>query len=155
MPVLRLRTLLVLVVATALTVLLSACGSTIFPTPTPTAFSEVTPASGTPTAQLTGLAAQGQQLFVKYQCAICHSLTGQRIVGPPLNGLYGSTVPLTNGTSVKADDAYLKLAILEPDAQVVNGYQSGIMSSHIGQFETEIAQANNLDALVAFIQSQK
>ena len=135
----------------------AACGSTTVPTPTPTrtgAASAATPI-GTPAAGLTGLAAKGQQLFVQYKCAECHSLSGERIVGPPLNGVYGSTVSLTNGKSVVADDAYLMLALLEPDAQIVNGYPSGVMSSHIEQFENDLASTQNIDALVVYLKSLK
>lgn len=132
----------------------AACGSNIIATPTPTRTSAGAAASPVG-APLTGLAAQGQQLFVKYQCTTCHSLTGERIVGPPLNGLYGSSVTLTNGKTVVANDAYLKTAILEPDAQIVNGYPSGVMSSHIQQFESQIATGDNLNALVAYLTSLK
>jgi mono/diheme cytochrome c family protein len=154
MPVSETRFLIVLIALATGSLFLASCGSTMFPTPTPTPFIARSPTSGTQAAQLTELAAQGQQLFTRYRCTECHSLNGQRLVGPPLNGLYESKVPLRNGTVVTADDAYIKLSILEPDAQIVNGYQSGIMSGHIGQFQSDIAQDNNLDALVAFIKSQ-
>ncbi len=154
MPSLKPRLLVTLLMSALVPLILGACGSTMFPTPTPTVVGQGTPPSATP-GQLSPLAAQGQQLFSNYKCAECHSLAGERIVGPPLNGLYGSKVTLTNGQTVVADDKYLKLAILEPDAQIVNGYASGIMSSHIQVFQSQIAQGNNLDALIAFIKSQK
>ncbi|MGA7671394.1 MAG: cytochrome c [Nitrolancea sp.] len=134
-----------------------ACGSTTVATPTPTRTGAVPAASpvGTPGAGLAGPAAKGQQLFVQYKCGECHSLSGERIVGPPLNGLYSSTVALTNGKTVVADDAYLKLALIEPDSQIVNGYPSGVMSSHIQQFETDLESTQNLDALIAYIKSLK
>lgn len=135
--------------------LVAACGSNIIATPTPTRTS--TGASTSATPALTGLAAQGQQLFVQYQCSMCHSLTGKRIVGPPLNGLYESKVTLSTGQTVTADEAYLKQSILEPDSQIVNGYPSGVMTGHIQQFETDITKDNNhnLDALVAYLESLK
>ncbi len=76
------------------------------------------------------------------------------IVGPPLNGLFGSNVHLQNGKTVVADDAYVTLSILEPDAQIVNGFNSGVMSGHIMQFQSQIAKDNNLQALIAFLKSQ-
>jgi mono/diheme cytochrome c family protein len=136
---------------------LAACGSTTIPTPTPTPVGASASASpiGSPGAGLTGQAAHGRQLFGQYTCGECHSITGERIVGPPLNGLYGSKVTLTSGKTVVADDDYIKLSIMEPDSQIVNGYPSGVMSSHIEQYLSSIEQPNNLDALLAYIKSLK
>jgi len=51
---------------------------------------------------------------------------------------------------VKATDGYLILAIEQPDAQIVSGYSSGIMTAAIGNIS--LAQAK---ALVAYIKSVK
>ncbi len=157
MPVFTFRTLVRPLALVLAAVLVVACGSTTVATPTPTRTGAVPAASpvGSPGAGLSGPAALGQKLFVQYKCAECHSIAGERIVGPPLNGVYGSTVSLTNGKSVVADDAYLKLAIIEPDSQVVNGYPSGVMSSHIQQFENDLESTQNIDALVAYLKSLK
>ena len=37
----------------------------------------------------------------------------------------------------------------------MNGYPSGVMSSHIQQFETDLESTQNLDALIAYIKSLK
>ena len=55
-------------------------------------------------------------------CTICHSADGSRMVGPSFKGLFGSTVELTGGSTVKADDAYLRQSILDPNSQIVKGY---------------------------------
>jgi cytochrome c oxidase subunit 2 len=39
-----------------------------------------------------------------------------------LVNLFGSTVPLTGGATVKADEAYIRESILQPAAKVVAGY---------------------------------
>ena len=157
MPVLTLRSLRSVPVLALAAILLVACGSTTVPTPTPTRTGAAQAASpaGSPGAGLTGPAALGQQLFMQYNCGECHSISGERIVGPPLNGVYGSKVSLTNGKIVVADDAYLKLAVIEPDSQIVNGYPSGVMSSHIEQFESQIETPQNIEALVAYLKSLK
>ena len=156
MPVIKPQPLLVLATLIALALFTGACGSVLqAPLPTRTPNRPGATPSGTPVSQVSGLAAQGYTLFTKYKCAECHSLNGTVNVAPPLNGLFGSRVQLTNGQTVNADEAYLKLSILEPDAQIVNGFPSGVMSGHVGQFEAQIAQNNNLQALVAFIESQK
>ncbi|MBE0680275.1 MAG: cytochrome c oxidase subunit II [Anaerolineales bacterium] len=67
---------------------------------------------------------QGQILSVKYGCLGCHSIDGSKLTGPTWFGLYGSNVELDNGTSVVADDAFIKESILDPNASVVAGFPS-------------------------------
>jgi len=62
------------------------------------------------------------QLLVKYDCLTCHSLTETADIGPGFKGLYGSTRKLANGSTVIANDAYLRESILDPDDQVVAGF---------------------------------
>ena len=47
---------------------------------------------------------------------------GTKLIGPTWAGLYGHEVELTDGTTVTADDEYLRRSILEPASQVVLGY---------------------------------
>jgi cytochrome c oxidase subunit 2 len=116
------------------------------PTLTTTA-PETTPGSSSPVAL-------GKRLFTADACASCHSLTGASGEGPTVKGLAGSMVELSNGRSVTADDAYLTKAITDPDAELVKGYQKGIMSTAISSFGlTEKPQ--DVAALVAFIKAQR
>jgi mono/diheme cytochrome c family protein len=101
------------------------------------------------------LAERGRQLFTQYGCAVCHSTTGQTLVGPPLNALYGNQVRLDKGQSVVADDAYLRESILEPDAKIVEGFQEGVMSATVGPEMSDIQHDDNLAALVQYIASLK
>ena len=91
------------------------------------------------------------QLFQSLGCSGCHSLTGARQTGPPLNGLFGKKVQLTGG-SVTANDQYLLESILDPDKQIVKGYPKGIMSATIRPGSVSDAQAK---ALVDFIKAKK
>ena len=68
------------------------------------------------------MSARGQQAFNEFACNTCH-MTDASGRGPSLNGLYGSQVQLANGTTVVADDAYLRESILNPQAKLVAGYQ--------------------------------
>lgn len=56
------------------------------------------------------------------QCIGCHSVDGTTMVGPSWKGLYGSSVPLEDGTTVVADDAYLAKSITDPMSQIVKGF---------------------------------
>lgn len=90
---------------------------------------------------------QGRELFMnKLGCASCHA-GGQGQRGAKLEGIFGTNVKLTNGQSVKVDDDYLRNSILNPSAQIVEGYQP-IMPTFKGQVTEE-----QLVALIAYIKS--
>jgi len=58
-------------------------------------------------------------------CNACHSADGSRLVGPSYKGLWGSTVTVvSHGETRKAvvDAEYVRLAIREPGADLVEGY---------------------------------
>jgi cytochrome c oxidase subunit 2 len=59
------------------------------------------------------LAAQGEQLFHRYGCSGCHE-PGGTVRAPNLNGVYGSPVPLSDGSVVIADARYVRDSILNP-----------------------------------------
>jgi cytochrome c2 len=99
-----------------------------------------------------GAGGKGAQLFQSLGCSGCHSLSGAKLTGPPLNGVFGSKVQLSTGQSVTADDAYLLESILDPDKQIVKGFPKGIMS---GTIRPGSVSQPNAKALVVFIKSKK
>lgn len=72
--------------------------------------------------QLSPAGAAGRDLALQKGCASCHGTDGEGRVGPPFQGLFGSTVSLDDGTTVVADEAYIVESILEPNAKQVEGY---------------------------------
>ena len=71
--------------------------------------------------------AQGVKLLETKGCLGCHSIDGSKKIGPTFKGLYGSKVEvLTNGKERKivADEEYLRKSILDPAADIVEGYQN-------------------------------
>jgi mono/diheme cytochrome c family protein len=113
------------------------------------------PASTTGAVPVTpALVAQGKSLYQSDGCSACHSLTGAGGVGPSFKGLAGSTVTLTTGQTVTADDAYLEHSIADPDAQIVKGYRAGVMPAAIASYNLTGKPAE-IRALVAFIKSHK
>ncbi len=81
-------------------------------------------------------------------CTGCHSIDGSVLVGPSYKGMFGRTVKVNiDGTlkEVISDEAYLKRAILDPDAEVVNGFNGGMMSSYKG-----ILSDDDVDSLVEY-----
>jgi cytochrome c2 len=94
----------------------------------------------------------GAGLYASLGCQGCHSIDGSKSSGPTFKGLFGSKQQLTNGQTVTADEAYLLESILDPDKQIVKGYQPGVMSAVIKPHSVPEDQAKQL---VAFIKKQK
>jgi len=94
----------------------------------------------------------GEGLFASLGCQGCHSLTGVKGTGPPLNGIFGKQSKLTTGQSVPVTEAYLIASIRDPDAKIVAGYQPGVMSSVIKKGQVSQADARKL---ADFIKSKK
>jgi cytochrome c oxidase subunit 2 len=67
------------------------------------------------------LAESGARRFQDLGCINCHKADGSGRC-PTLVGLFGTMVPLTTGARVKADEAYVRESILQPQAKIVAGY---------------------------------
>ena len=95
-------------------------------------------------------AAAGQVLARQKACASCHTSDGRPAVGPTWKGLYGSKVVLDDGTTVVADEAYLRESILHPSTKTVKGFKPGLMETAIKEnsFTDEEVQA-----LIAYIKT--
>jgi cytochrome c oxidase subunit 2 len=72
------------------------------------------------------MAVHGRDVAVRHACVACHTLDGQRTLGPTWRSLYLSQVPLTDGRTVVADEAYLTKSMMEPGADIVTGYQNAM-----------------------------
>jgi cytochrome c oxidase subunit 2 len=92
------------------------------------------------------LAQQGSELFIRFGCSGCHNGNGT-VRAPSLAGVYGSPVPLSDGTTVTADDRYIRDSILYPKSQVVASYEP-VMPSFNG-----VISEDDLLKLVAYIES--
>lgn len=86
----------------------------------------------------------GRKLFVSYGCSQCHGQTA-----PGLAGLYLSHVKLQDGSTVVADDDYLRRSIVDPGAQIVAGFPP-IMPTYRSQLTGE-----QVNALIEYIKSLK
>ena len=91
--------------------------------------------------------ALGKKLFSERACLGCHSINGKRMVGPTFKDLFGSERKLADGTTVIADEDYLKESILRPANKVVAGYPPRSMPPYLGMEEAELL------SLIAFIKS--
>jgi cytochrome c oxidase subunit II len=89
---------------------------------------------------------RGQALVAANGCAACHSTTGAQGIGPTWRGLFGSEEPLTDGTTVIADEAYIAESIHDPQAKIVAGFETQLMPTY-GFTEEQIAD------IVAYIKT--
>ncbi|MDF1813646.1 MAG: urate hydroxylase PuuD [Verrucomicrobiales bacterium] len=64
---------------------------------------------------------KGKLIFTNRGCVACHQ-AGPIQQGPSLVGIFGMPQVLTDGSSVIADEAYLRESILEPQKKIVKGY---------------------------------
>ena len=95
------------------------------------------------------LVAQGKSLFLHFGCSGCHSRGGEAptVRAPPLEGVFGSPVPLSNGSTLIADERYVHDSIVSPGKQIVAGY-ANLMPSYAGQISEE-----DLVKVVAYVES--
>lgn len=91
----------------------------------------------------------GERLYASEGCQGCHSLDGSDGVGPTFQGLYERDRNLQDGSTVVADENYLRQMIIEPTAQVVEGYRAGVMPAYGHLDEREVT------ALIEFIKEQE
>jgi cytochrome c oxidase subunit II len=70
------------------------------------------------------MAEQGQALFNQLGCATCHASAIKKENGrcPNLNGVFGTTVELKDGSKIRADESYIRESVLYPQARIVAGY---------------------------------
>lgn len=87
----------------------------------------------------------GGILFQTKVCASCHGWEpgASEAMAPNLFGIVGSERVLVDGEVVAADDAYLRRSVLEPRAQVRQGYAPIMPNIRVSEEE--------LDALIAYL----
>ena len=94
--------------------------------------------------------AAGEKLFSQLACNTCHLPNGTGR-GPSMNGVYDGKVALADGSTVTADEAYIRESILQPKAKIVAGYQP-VMPTFQGLVTEE--QIMNLTAYIKSLQTQ-
>ncbi len=84
-------------------------------------------------------------------CLTCHSLDGSKIIGPSFKGLYGrkSTVVTDAGEKeIETTDDYIKRSITDPNAEIVKGFNKGLMQSYKDKISAE-----DLDKIVDYFKT--
>jgi len=104
---------------------------------------------GDETSQSMPLAQLGQLLYTSRGCATCHSLDGSRGQGPSLKGIFGQQHRMADGRSLLVDENYIRTSMLQPQAEIREGFQ-GIMPTFQG-----VLRDREILALIEFIKSQQ
>jgi cytochrome c oxidase subunit 2 len=91
-------------------------------------------------------AAAGEKLFQSQACVTCHR-EGAAIPAPLLTNVFGHAVKLQDGSTVIADEAYIRESIMFPQAKIVAGYQP-VMPTFQGLITEE-----QLLQLIAYVKS--
>lgn len=121
-------------------VVLTACGTNTS--------EETVTTDDAPTTTLLEL--PGREVYLRNNyCVGCHTTLGGRATGPTFLGLWGSEVTLESGEKVIVDDAYLRTAIVDPNAQIVAGFKPNIMPDFFGDTLTE----EDINNVIEYIKS--
>ena len=92
------------------------------------------------------MAEEGEKLFTSLGCASCDLPDGTGRA-PKMMGVFGSTVKLQDGSTVTADENYIRESIMTPMAKIVAGY-APLMPTFQGQVSEE-----QLAQIIAYIKS--
>jgi cytochrome c oxidase subunit 2 len=81
---------------------------------------------------------QAAQLAEVRGCQACHTLDGSAGIGPTWLGSWGATRVLKDGSRVIVDENYLRLAMQNPQAQVVEGYEPLMLPANFTEEEMSL-----------------
>ncbi len=95
----------------------------------------------------TRLAERGREVAVDEGCVQCHSVDGEPHIGPTFLGLWGRRVALASGDTVTATPAYLTESMMDPEAEIVAGFEP-VMPSYEG-----VLEPGQVGALLAYLRS--
>lgn len=85
-------------------------------------------------------AANGKRIMKNIGCFACHTVDGSKLIGPSFKGVYGHDVTVITGGKervVTVDDEYIKRSIYDPNADVVKGFNKGLMMPYEGQLSDD------------------
>jgi cytochrome c oxidase subunit 2 len=85
----------------------------------------------------------GEALLYERGCMSCHSLSGAQMVGPTLKGIMGTTITvMTNSQkrSVLVDSLYIRKSIIDPSADIVDGFPNTMPPSRDMLSDEEIGR---------------
>ncbi|MBN2636908.1 MAG: cytochrome c oxidase subunit II [Prolixibacteraceae bacterium] len=91
-------------------------------------------------AEIDSPIATGRRIMQNIGCFACHTIDGTKLVGPSFKGIYGEEQTVVTGRETRqivVDEAYIRQSIFDPNADVVEGFQKGLMVSYEGQLSED------------------
>lgn len=90
----------------------------------------------------------GMAVLKANACITCHSLDGTKIIGPSFKDMFGAkrTVLTDQGEKeVEVNADYIKRAIVDPNVEIVKGYNKGLMQSY-----KDVLKGEDIDKIVDY-----
>jgi len=90
----------------------------------------------------------GMAVLKANACITCHSIDGTKVIGPSFKGLFGAKRNVLTDQGEKevvADADYIKRSILDPNGEIVKGYNKGLMQSY-----KDVLNAEDIDKIVDY-----
>lgn len=92
-------------------------------------------------------AERGEALVTRNGCTACHSADGSSGIGPSFAGLWMNDRTMTDGEVITADENYIRESILEPNANITEGFDPA-MPSYQGTISDR-----QIDDIIEYIKS--
>lgn len=92
------------------------------------------------TADIDSPTATGKRIMQNIGCFACHTIDGTKLVGPSFKGIWGKEHTVVTGKETRkvlVDEDYIKRSIYDPNADVVDGFNKGLMLSYTGQLSDD------------------
>jgi len=91
----------------------------------------------------------GKKLYNQRGCKQCHSIDGSNGIGPTFKGVWGHNVALNGGARVTVDENYVRESIVNPQGQIVAGYEP-VMPSFQGRLKDK-----EITAIIEYLKTLK
>jgi cytochrome c oxidase subunit 2 len=91
----------------------------------------------------------GAELYEKKGCKQCHTVDGSRLIGPSWKGVFGKSEALSDGSTARVDENYIRESIVDPQSKLVMGYPPS-MPTFKGQLKD-----HQITALIEYIKTLK
>jgi cytochrome c oxidase subunit 2 len=91
----------------------------------------------------------GQKLYNQRGCKQCHSVDGGAGIGPTFKGIWGHEAVMKSGAKLTVDENYVRESILNPQAQIVAGFEP-VMPTFQGRLKDK-----EITAIIEYLKTLK